>query len=110
VLGRITVGEGARIGSGSVVVRHVPPGATVVGVPGRITLANSRRTRFESTLDHASLPDPVSDMIRSLAAQNERLRQRLEALERAAGIAPDAQDADDADGGDAGFPPVTHGG
>ncbi|MGA2466293.1 MAG: serine O-acetyltransferase, partial [Thermodesulfobacteriota bacterium] len=36
VLGAITIGDGARIGSGSVVVKQVPPGATVVGVPGRI--------------------------------------------------------------------------
>src|SRR5262249_57283076 len=36
VLGSIQVGEGARIGSGSVVIHDVPAGATVVGVPGRI--------------------------------------------------------------------------
>src|SRR5512139_565386 len=35
VLGAITIGDGARIGSGSVVVKPVPPGVTVVGVPGR---------------------------------------------------------------------------
>ncbi|MCJ7803839.1 MAG: serine O-acetyltransferase, partial [Desulfobacterales bacterium] len=33
VLGAITIGDGARIGSGSVVVKSVPAGATVVGVP-----------------------------------------------------------------------------
>ena len=36
VLGPITVGDYARIGAGAVVVRPVPAGATVVGVPGRI--------------------------------------------------------------------------
>jgi serine O-acetyltransferase len=36
VLGAITVGEGARIGSGAVVVKEVPAGATVVGLAGRI--------------------------------------------------------------------------
>jgi serine O-acetyltransferase len=36
VLGPIRIGRGAKIGAGSVVVRSVPPGATVVGVPGRI--------------------------------------------------------------------------
>lgn len=36
VLGPITLGKGARVGSNAVVVKDVPPGATVVGVPGRI--------------------------------------------------------------------------
>ena len=36
VLGPITVGAGAQVGANSVVVRDVPPGATVVGVPGEV--------------------------------------------------------------------------
>src|SRR3954462_7841219 len=36
ILGGFTVGGGARIGSNAVVVKEVPPGATVVGVPGRL--------------------------------------------------------------------------
>ena len=35
VLGPFTVGDGARIGSNAVVVREVPAGATVVGIPAR---------------------------------------------------------------------------
>jgi serine O-acetyltransferase len=82
ILGNIEIGDGARIGSGSVVVRPVPAGATVVGVPGRLVPASSDRSaRFAAALDHANLPDPVTDMIRALAAQNERLAARVEALE-----------------------------
>jgi serine O-acetyltransferase len=36
VLGPIDVGEGARIGSNAVVVKDVPPGSTVIGVPGKL--------------------------------------------------------------------------
>lgn len=86
ILGYITIGDGARIGSGSVVIRPVPPGATVVGVPGRV-VPTVQRNRVDAALDHANLPDPVSDMLRTLAAQNEQLRQRVEALEAALGIA-----------------------
>jgi serine O-acetyltransferase len=36
ILGRIIVGENARVAAGSVVLRSVPPHATVAGVPARI--------------------------------------------------------------------------
>ena len=36
VIGAHTIGDGARIGAGTVVVSDVPAGATVVGNPGRI--------------------------------------------------------------------------
>ena len=39
VLGPITLHEGARVGSNAVVVKDVPTGATVVGIPGRIVQA-----------------------------------------------------------------------
>jgi len=41
VLGPIEIGDGARIGSNAVVVKPVPAGATVVGVPGKLV---ERRT------------------------------------------------------------------
>jgi len=49
VLGPIEVGDGARIGSNAVVVRSVPAGATVVGVPGRLV---ERKPESEPA-DHA---------------------------------------------------------
>jgi len=45
VLGPITVGEGARVGSNAVVTKDVPPGATVIGVPAHV--ARTARTEEE---------------------------------------------------------------
>jgi serine O-acetyltransferase len=84
VLGAIRVGNGARIGSGSVVVKEVPAGATVVGVPARVIVPSQA---MRTVLDHAALPDPIADMIRELADQSERLRARLAVLEARLGIA-----------------------
>ena len=45
VIGGFTVGDGARIGSGAVVVKPVPPGATAVGNPARVILAEADAAR-----------------------------------------------------------------
>ena len=84
ILGNIHVGDHARIGSGSVVVREVPPEATVVGVPARVVVP--RHARFDAALDHASLPDPVTEMLRAIARQNETLRERVAVLEGKLGV------------------------
>ncbi|MBX3187639.1 MAG: serine O-acetyltransferase [Labilithrix sp.] len=91
ILGAIEIGEGARIGSGSVVVRPVPAGATVVGVPARIIVP--AKHRFDASLDHANLPDPVMDVVRSLVAQNDRLRARIARLEDKLEIAHESEPA-----------------
>jgi serine O-acetyltransferase len=87
ILGAIHIGDGARVGSGSVVIKEVPPGATVVGVPARIIVP--RHARFEAALDHAALPDPVADMIRGLAEHADKLQQRIAILEARLGIERD---------------------
>jgi serine O-acetyltransferase len=45
VLGGFTVGDGARVGSGAVVVKAVPPGATAVGNPARVLQKESEAVR-----------------------------------------------------------------
>ena len=42
VLGSFTVGEGSKIGAGSVVLKEVPPYSTVVGIPGRVVLQQGK--------------------------------------------------------------------
>ncbi len=82
-LGAITIGDGARIGSGSVVVKSVPPEATVVGIPARIV-----EDRHEPLLDlqHGELPDPVAEAIRLVLQEQETLGERLKRLERLSGL------------------------
>ena len=41
ILGPITIGAGARIGSNAVVVKEVPAGATAIGIPARIVEAEA---------------------------------------------------------------------
>ena len=85
IIGGFTIGDGSRIGAGSVVVREVPPNCVVVGVPGRITYRDGQRVGGEIDLNQTDLPDPVSkaieqlvDRVRSLEADLETLRKRME--------------------------------
>ena len=45
ILGAITIGENAKIGANSVVLKNVPANATVVGIPARVVRVNG--TKFE---------------------------------------------------------------
>lgn len=83
-LGAITIGDGARIGSGSVVIKSVPPGATVVGIPGRV-IDEHRKPLLD--LEHGRLPDPVAEAIRLVLSEQAKLEERLEKLETRYGIA-----------------------
>ena len=100
VLGPLTVGKDARIGSNAVVVRDVQPGSTIVGVPGKpvqATLTDKFRQReetarkigFDAYGEVQDVPDPVSQALDSLldhthAVESEiaELKQKLETLER----------------------------
>jgi len=79
ILGNITVGNGAKVGSGSVVIESVPQGATVIGVPGRITRLNGKRPpqRPQDVLDHGRLPDPVLETLKCLVERIEVLEKQV---------------------------------
>ena len=85
VLGPITVGRCARVGANAVVVKDVPPGATVVGIPARIA---GRRQPQEPARFVAygtptnEQPDPTMRAVNGLMDQVDRLNARIEALER----------------------------
>jgi len=80
VLGPIEVGDGALIGANSVVIKPVPPGATVVGIPGRI-VGDRRKPVID--LEHGKLPDPVAEALERLRREQLKLEERLQALEQA---------------------------
>lgn len=77
VLGPFTVGEGAKVGSNAVVTKEVPPGATVVGIPGRIIMredseqqakrqAMAEKLGFDAYGVSQDMPDPVARAIGQL--------------------------------------------
>ena len=79
LLGPIRVENNARIGAGSVVIKPVPAGATVVGVSGRTV---EETGRILPLLEHAELPGPLTEIIRDIAKEQEQINQRLSSLER----------------------------
>ena len=79
ILGNITIGDYVRIGSGSVVVKDVPPHATVVGVPGRII--EQKKKEHDVMLDHGELPDPIAEALKVVLKENRKLKQRMKKLE-----------------------------
>ena len=55
VLGSFKVGDHAKIGAGSVVLKEVPPYATVVGIPGRVVVLHGKRIHNEEDYRNAWL-------------------------------------------------------
>ncbi len=84
VLGPITVGRGARVGSNAVVLKDVPPGATMVGVPARAVGPQpaTGETCFPAYgTGPGAAVDPVVRTLERLAEEVERLSARVRELE-----------------------------
>jgi serine O-acetyltransferase len=93
ILGPITIGEGARVGSNAVVVKDIPPGATVVGIPGRIVEGGSEQqmARFAAYAVVQSQDDPYAQAIQQLVEHSHELERSLVAMsEKLAGLEKDA--------------------
>ena len=80
VLGAITIGDNSRVGGGSVVVRDVPPNATVVGVPARVVLQDGKPVQPLGARPQVDMPDPNAQLIAQLAQRIADLERRLAAL------------------------------
>ncbi len=80
VLGPIRIGKGAKVGAGSVVVRSVPPGATVVGVPGRIAGPENLSPGVD---EGGIMPDPMLRVVSRLLDRQNLLEEKLRIFEQA---------------------------
>lgn len=83
LIGAFKIGDGSRIGAGSVVVREVPPNSVVVGVPGRVTHKDGQRVPGEIDLNQTDLPDPLAKAIEQMVDRLQHLEAEVEALRRA---------------------------
>lgn len=93
VLGPIEIGEGARVGSNSVVVKAVPAGATVVGIPGRIVdtkknKATKEREEIATKMGFnaygatSDMPDPVAHAINHMLDHIHAMDRQLENMHK----------------------------
>ncbi len=88
ILGPITVGEGAKVGSNAVVVKDVPPRATAVGIPAHILeegLSEAREKKaeglgFSAYAISSDMSDPVAKAIHGLLDHTVVTDHRIEAI------------------------------
>jgi serine O-acetyltransferase len=93
ILGPITIGSGARVGSNAVVVKPVPENATVVGIPGRIIQpaadGNERdknrqeiaqKMGFDAYGTTRDMPDPVAHAIHCMLDHLHALDKKVETM------------------------------
>ena len=98
ILGGITIGDHVKVGANSVVLKSVPAHSTVVGIPGRVKRMEAGGEQEEQMMDHANIPDPVSERLERLEAELARLRRQVESpsgserapMQRAGGGGADA--------------------
>lgn len=90
VLGPIEIGEGARVGSNSVVVKPVPDGVTVVGIPAHIIdgKAKQEKARRDATAQKigfdaygaTDMPDPIANAINLMLDHIHQMDKQIEVM------------------------------
>jgi len=86
ILGPITLGAGAKVGSNAVVVRDVPAGATAVGIPARILDIAQEKAReeaanklgFSAYAVSSDMNDPMVKALHGLIDHSAHTDQRLD--------------------------------
>ena len=93
-LGPIEIGAGARVGSNSVVLKPIPAGATVVGIPGHIIGTRPKTAQtgrdviankmgFDAYGTTADMPDPVAYAINRMLDHIHLLDKQIETMQKA---------------------------
>ncbi len=80
VLGNFTVGDGAKIAAGAVVLGPVPENATAVGIPAHVVRVAGKKTEVD--LDQVHIPDPVSQEICAIQHKMRELEAKIKELEK----------------------------
>ena len=85
VIGPILLEDGCKVGSNAVVVKPVPAGATVIGIPGRLLEDEQHRplkseTRFSAYASSRDEKDPLSGAVQDLEQRVEELSRLVESL------------------------------
>ncbi|CEP37615.1 MULTISPECIES: serine O-acetyltransferase [Halomonadaceae] len=98
ILGPFTVGAGAKIGSNAVVTKEVPPGSTVVGIPGKIVKradpdveealdvdparreAICQKFGFDAYGVSQDMPDPVARSMQAMLDHMHAVDERIERM------------------------------
>ena len=74
ILGNIAVGDNSYIGANAVIIRDVPPNATVVGVPGHVTKKDGMKIDL---MDHVHVSDPVMQHMKDMLKRIKNLEDQL---------------------------------
>lgn len=95
VLGPITIGENAKVGSNSVVVKDIPDGATAVGIPGRIIISKQKESNatvnpqrdkiaqkygFDAYAVAPDNPDPVANAMGIMLEHMHQMDTKVEEM------------------------------
>jgi len=95
VLGPITLGRGARVGSNAVVVKDVPAQATVVGIPGHLVKTRNKKPAKEGNHEKrkafaekigfdaygtsdGDMPDPVANAVNAMLDHIHAMDDKME--------------------------------
>ncbi len=75
LLGNFTIGDGAKIAAGAVVLRDVPEQCTAVGIPARVVRRGGEKIREADDMDQTHVPDPVSLQLAQIEARLAKLEE-----------------------------------